>query len=1143
MELKLLKIKNIASIEQAEIDFCKEPLGKESIFLICGETGAGKSTILDAICLALYNKAPRLNVQSQERIGDDAVPADKREHDGDMGVGDTRQFLRKGTAEASATLVFTGLDGIEYTAIWSVRRARKKIDGKIQSPDWILSWGENGYIDRQHDVRTKVEEVTGMTFDQYCRTSMLAQGEFSKFLKSNENDKAAILEKLTRTDIYARIGARIAQKAKEHKDAYLLQVEKISGIILLDAGERKTLQEELSAKEALLGKTALEKESSATKLIWLRTKSDLEAKADQSRLDLENEKSAVTSESFLRDEKLCKDWDATSNQRAAMSRRNELQTAMDRLAEESDREMRKFMSLSADLAAGEGMSKETLEECTVLKQRLDVFQPYASMFSSFKTIKDRLQSIVSDRRISEDLRRKLKCVEEALENDRKELEARKKTLSEMQKDRDLSQKILDERNAVIAASGMEAKTRAKNELEEKMSAVKEAGLSVRELQKAGARKSDTLARLASCRKSLEEAQTAAQAARTAYELADRLYAESSALADRMKDSVDSWARVARTRLHPGDTCPLCGQKIIRLTSDAEFEAMLAPLKADLERKSEERKSAEETRNNTLASLQAWKNSVGIEAEKLELAEKEYSDAASEAEAACASLHISPDGEDILERLRDLYRRMESEREALGKSIDEISESEKTARELQEAINRKNKSIEIRIGEIQAATENVSTLEREAASLQAGIESALRNAGISMSLAGRDIVMNEWQDSFNADPEGFISRLEEDSVQYSADKEKLSVMTVSLEKSEAVLKNARAARQSILEVFPEWEHVPGVRMTSRETDFDTVSRKWAELHSRVCSVKDREKTVKDELKLIEESLDEFFAGNTVSESRLNELMSVGAAAIGRIKEAVAAGKSSLKTAESVLMQRENDLKKHSEAAPEMKEGDTAEALALSVAQKEQEINVLNQEIGSMRQKLLTDEENIMTAGKEKDEAERLLAVSEQWEKLSRIFGDAEGRKFKKIAQAYVMTELVRNANVYLGRLSDRYMLDSQPASLTLTVRDMYQGGAMRSVNTLSGGETFLVSLSLALGLSSLSGGSLKVNILFIDEGFGTLSSDYLDAVMEALENLHQMGGRKVGIISHVESLRERIPVQIQVKRQGNSASTVKVVSAR
>ena len=127
----------------------------------------------------------------------------------------------------------------------------------------------------------------------------------------------------------------------------------------------------------------------------------------------------------------------------------------------------------------------------------------------------------------------------------------------------------------------------------------------------------------------------------------------------------------------------------------------------------------------------------------------------------------------------------------------------------------------------------------------------------------------------------------------------------------------------------------------------------------------------------------------------------------------------------------------------------------------------------------------------------------------------------------------------SRLSERYVLDNQNGSLTITVRDMYQGGAERSVNTLSGGETFLVSLSLALGLSSLSKNTMQVGTLFIDEGFGTLSEDYLNTVMEALENLHQTGGKKVGIISHVEALRDRIPVKIMVTRQGNGTSRVEV----
>ena len=127
------------------------------------------------------------------------------------------------------------------------------------------------------------------------------------------------------------------------------------------------------------------------------------------------------------------------------------------------------------------------------------------------------------------------------------------------------------------------------------------------------------------------------------------------------------------------------------------------------------------------------------------------------------------------------------------------------------------------------------------------------------------------------------------------------------------------------------------------------------------------------------------------------------------------------------------------------------------------------------------------------------------------------------------------------MTDRYELECQAGSLTILLRDFHLGGAARPACTLSGGESVQVSLSLALGLSSLSRQSLSVDTLFIDEGFGTLSSDYLNTVMDTLEKLHRMGGKKVGIISHVEGLKERIKTQIQVRRIDSSRSEIKVVN--
>ena len=344
-------------------------------------------------------------------------------------------------------------------------------------------------------------------------------------------------------------------------------------------------------------------------------------------------------------------------------------------------------------------------------------------------------------------------------------------------------------------------------------------------------------------------------------------------------------------------------------------------------------------------------------------------------------------------------------------------------------------------------------------------------------------------------------------------------------------------------FPSWAgNDSGKRIKTSTAGWEDILKEWIGLYSKANSIKDRIKSIEKDISILKAFLEEFYVRQEISAERLESLASMSPEDVGRLKDSVASRRSAAATAESVLAQRENDLMKHRLSSPEMDAGDTAESLGSAIMEIETGINAMNRDIGAIRQRLVADDENTRLAGHEKEIAEKLIRQSEKWNRLNSIFGDAEGKKFKKIAQGYVMSELVRNANVYLSRLSGRYVLDSQPGSLTLTVRDMYQGGAVRSVMTLSGGETFLVSLSLALGLSSLSHGSLKVNILFIDEGFGTLSSEYLNTVMEALENLHQIGGRKVGIISHIESLRERVPTQIRVKRHGNSSSTVEIVTA-
>jgi exonuclease SbcC len=207
--------------------------------------------------------------------------------------------------------------------------------------------------------------------------------------------------------------------------------------------------------------------------------------------------------------------------------------------------------------------------------------------------------------------------------------------------------------------------------------------------------------------------------------------------------------------------------------------------------------------------------------------------------------------------------------------------------------------------------------------------------------------------------------------------------------------------------------------------------------------------------------------------------------------------------------------------------------------EQKANALQESIGSDKKELELNKDN---SDKHKERIASLEIKKEAfkvWVKLNELVGSADGTKFKKFAQGITLDQLINLANQHLNVLSSRYTLArSQDKLLELEVIDAYQGNVVRPVSTLSGGESFIVSLALALGLSELASQKIAIDSLFLDEGFGTLDEESLETALNAL-NLLQSGGKMVGVISHVEALKERIPLQIKVIPNGDGTSFVEM----
>ena len=204
-----------------------------------------------------------------------------------------------------------------------------------------------------------------------------------------------------------------------------------------------------------------------------------------------------------------------------------------------------------------------------------------------------------------------------------------------------------------------------------------------------------------------------------------------------------------------------------------------------------------------------------------------------------------------------------------------------------------------------------------------------------------------------------------------------------------------------------------------------------------------------------------------------------------------------------------------------------------------IDELQKSIGSLEKELEINASNMKKHEDKINDLEKKKEAFKVWIKLNEMVGSASGDKFAKFAQGITLDQLIYLANKHLQILSPRYELQRSSDSsklLEIEIIDGFQGDVVRPVSTLSGGESFIVSLSLALGLSALASQKISIDSLFLDEGFGTLDSDSLALALNALNQL-QSSGKMVGVISHVEALKERIPLQIRIMPKGDGTSVL------
>jgi exonuclease SbcC len=269
--------------------------------------------------------------------------------------------------------------------------------------------------------------------------------------------------------------------------------------------------------------------------------------------------------------------------------------------------------------------------------------------------------------------------------------------------------------------------------------------------------------------------------------------------------------------------------------------------------------------------------------------------------------------------------------------------------------------------------------------------------------------------------------------------------------------------------------------------------------------------------------------------LTALMQINSAQEQDIRNRLNHAERLLSEASSALKTMQEQLSEHLQTQPDIEYEKLVSLIQDNIAELKAQLEVRDR----LKLKLEVHQQNLAKQQQYAEQIQNIQQEEHRWSKISGLIGDAKGKEFRDYAQQYHLDILVEHANQQLAMLSQRYTLKRLDQSLSLAIIDHDMDGETRSVASLSGGESFLTALALSLAIANMASGSMKIESLFIDEGFGTLDASSLHMVMNALDQL-QNQGRQVILISHIQEMHERIPVQIQVKPLGAGASTIEVV---